>query len=303
MRSLVLILIAALGLAAGTGCPPNPRTRRPLPQARPAQEQAAQAQPSQENAPQEKAPAPKPRERRGTEVELTVRDVDDDLLTKLQEELARSPKLKGAQLKNRTGKTAVFTLLFREDIEELPELLSKLPQPGIRFGSAVHKVDIAAFDNEPPQLTFVYPQAEQVLNAREQFITVEAPDKDVASITINGKGAPAYKGRLYRTKLILGEGQQEVVAIARDRAGNETVQRVTVVVDTTPPAVNAQVRLVVEGAVEPGSTVLIDGMEVEVGRDGRYRAEVPVRKGQRKVEVVAIDQTGNKTVTHRDIGN
>jgi hypothetical protein len=236
-------------------------------------------------------------------VEITVREVDDDLLDQLQAGFARSTQFKGAQLKSRTGKTAVFTVTFRDDIEDLPEALARLPHPGLRFGSALHKVEISAFDNQPPQLAFIHPQAEQVLNAREQFITVEVPDKDLASITIDGKPASAYKGKLYLSRVTLGEGRQEVVAVARDRAGNETVQKVAVVVDTTPPALNAQIRLVVDGMVEPGSIVLIDGQEVSVSSDGRYRAEVPVRKGQKKVEVVAVDQTGNKTVTYRDIGN
>jgi hypothetical protein len=276
MRGWILTLTAALGLVTSAGCAGASR-----------------------NAPNQ----PPPPERRGTDVELTVRDVDDDLLEQLQAELARSKQFKGAQLKSRSGKTAVFTVTFRDDVEELPEALAQLPHPGLRFGSALHKVEISAFDNQPPQLSFIHPQPEQVLNQREQFITVEVPDKDLASLTIDGKPAPAYKGRLYRSRLTLGEGRQEVVAIARDKAGNETVQKVAVVVDTTPPALNAQIRLVVEGMVEPGSTVLIDGQEVSVGSDGRYRAEVPVRKGQKKVEVIAIDQTGNKTVTHRDIGN
>jgi hypothetical protein len=276
MRGLLLSLTAALGIVTSSGCA--------------SKSGAAQGQPP-------------PPERRGTEVEITVREVDDDLLEQLQSEFARSAQFKGAQLKSRTGKTAIFSVTFRDDLEELPEALAQLPHPGLRFGSALHKVEISAFDNQPPQLTFIHPQPEQVLNTREQFITVEVPDKDVASITIDGKPAPVYKGRVYRSRITLGEGRQEVVAIARDRAGNETMQKVAVVVDTTPPALNAQIRLVVDGMVEPGSTVLIDGQEVSVGSDGRYRAEVPVRKGQKKIEVVAIDQTGNKTVTHRDIGN
>lgn len=48
--------------------------------------------------------------------------------------------------------------------------------------------------------------------------------------------------------------------------------------------------------------VLIDGVEVSVNAAGDYRAEVPVRKGQRKVEIVAIDQSGNKSVTTKTIG-
>jgi hypothetical protein len=64
----------------------------------------------------------------------------------------------------------------------------------------------------------------------------------------------------------------------------------------------AQLKLLVEGHVEPGSSVLIDGMEVPVDASGNYRAEVPVRKGQRSVEIVAIDQSGNKTVTVKTLG-
>ena len=76
----------------------------------------------------------------------------------------------------------------------------------------------------------------------------------------------------------------------------------TVTVDTTAPALQAQIKLVVEGQVEAGSSVLIDGVEVSVDASGRYRAEVPVRKGQKKVEIVAIDQSGNKSVTVKTFG-
>ena len=48
--------------------------------------------------------------------------------------------------------------------------------------------------------------------------------------------------------------------------------------------------------------MLIDGIEIPVDGDGRYKAEVPVRKGQRAVEIIAIDKNGNKTVTRKDIG-
>ena len=57
-----------------------------------------------------------------------------------------------------------------------------------------------------------------------------------------------------------------------------------------------------EGSVEAGSSVLINGLEIPVDSGGAYRAEVPVRKGQRKVEIVAIDRSGNKAVTVRELG-
>jgi hypothetical protein len=38
------------------------------------------------------------------------------------------------------------------------------------------------------------------------------------------------------------------------------------------------------------------------GSSGRYRAGVPVRKGQRRVEIVAIDEPSNKAVTTKALG-
>ena len=128
------------------------------------------------------------------------------------------------------------------------------------------------------------------------------PDKDIASVTISGKSAPLYKGGVYRLKLELAEGRQELLAVAKDKAGNEATARVPVIVDTTAPAIQAQIKLVVEGHVDPGSAVLINGLEVPVDGSGNYRAEVPVRKGQRTVEIVAIDQSGNKSVQVKTIG-
>lgn len=237
------------------------------------------------------------------DVEVTVKDVDEALLAQLEANMKKVPELQSAQLKSHTGKTAVFVIAYPGELEDLSESLSRVPNPGLKFGSALYKVELSAFDNLAPTVAFVFPQNEQVLNAKEQFITVEVPDKDLAAVTIGGTPAPLYKGAIYRLKTNLNEGRQEVFAVARDRAGNETTSKVAVVVDTTPPALNAQIRLVVEGTVEPGSAVLIDGVEVEVGGDGHYKAEVPVRKGQKTVEIVAIDKTGNKTVNKKDIGN
>ncbi len=243
-----------------------------------------------------------PPNRPTTEVELTVKDVEPELLEQLQAGMAKVAELRTAKLKSHSGKTAVFTILYTGNLDDLPGALSQVPNPGLRFGAASYKVEYAAFDNQPPTVAFVFPQAEQVLTAREQHVTVEVPDKDLAGVVVNGAAAPQYKGNVYRLKVTLAEGRNELVAVAKDKAGNESTAKVAVVVDTTPPAVNATIKLVVEGSVEPGSSVLIDGQEIAVGGDGRYKAEVPVRKGQRSVEIVAIDKSGNKTVSKKDIG-
>jgi hypothetical protein len=237
-----------------------------------------------------------------TEVEVTIKDVDADMVQQVQAQFAKTTELRSAQLKSHTGRTAIFTVMYPGDVGDLPKTLATIPAPGLKFVSARHQYEYAAFDNLPPSISFLHPQPEQVLNTKDQFITVEVPDKDVAQVTIGGKTAPLYKGTVYRLKLDLNEGKQEIIATAKDKAGNESSARVAVTVDTTAPALQAQIKLVVEGQVEPGSSVLIDGVEVSVDSAGRYRAEVPVRKGQRKVEIVAIDQSGNKSVTTKTIG-
>ncbi len=244
-------------------------------------------------------PAPK---FEATELELTIKDVDADLVQQLQAQFAKNNDLRSAQLKSHNGKVAIFTVMYPGDVGDLPRTLATIPAPGLKFVTAKHQYEYGAFDNLPPTVTFLHPQREQVLNTKDQFITVEVPDKDVAQVSIGGKPAPLYKGSVYRLKLDLNEGKQELIATARDKAGNESSTRVSVTVDTTAPALQAQIKLVVEGQVESGSSVLIDGVEVPVDGTGHYRAEVPVRKGQRKVEIVAIDQSGNKSLTTKTFG-
>lgn len=237
-----------------------------------------------------------------TEIELTVKDVDADMVQELQAAFAKTDDLRSAQLKSHAGKVAVFTVMYPGDVGDLPKTLATIPAPGLKFVSRKHQFEYAAFDNQPPTVTFLHPHMEQVLIAKAQFVTVEVPDKDVAQVTIGGKPAPLYKGGVYRLKLDLNEGKQEILATAKDRAGNEASARVTVTVDTTAPALQAQIKLLVEGQVEPGSAVLIDGIEVSVDSSGHYRAEIPVRKGRNKVEIVAIDQSGNKSLTTKVLG-
>lgn len=237
-----------------------------------------------------------------TEVELTLKDVDAELVAQAQQAFGKVADLRMAQLKSHVGRTAVFSIMYPRNVGDFPRSLASLPAPGLRFQSAKHQFEYAAYDNVPPTITFVHPDPDQLLNAKEQFVTVEVPDKDVAQVTVNGRPTPNYKGSIYRLRMELVEGKQELVAVARDKAGNEASARVTVTVDTTAPALMAQLKLLVEGHVEPGSAVLIDGIEVPVDLSGNYRAEVPVRKGQRSVEIVAIDQSGNKTVTIKTLG-
>ncbi len=52
--------------------------------------------------------------------------------------------------------------------------------------------------------------------------------------------------------------------------------------------------IVVYGISSPGGTVHINGEVAEVGRDGRFQAEVGISPGTNQIEVIAIDGAGNR---------
>ena len=235
-------------------------------------------------------------------VELTIHNLTQDQAEKVKEQLGRQD-LDHVVLKQFAGGNAVYEL----DVEgcecDVPAKVAQLSQLGFKYEGRVTKMAFSAFDNTPPTVTFVTPGAGKVLTESAQGITVEVPDADVVSVTVNGTPASRFKGNLFRAQLSLKDGVNDLVVIAKDKTGNEGRAQIRVAVDTTPPALAATVKVVVEGQVDPGATVMIEGKEASVESNGHYKAEVPVRKGQKEVEIIAIDKSGNKTKTTKDIGN
>lgn len=236
-------------------------------------------------------------------VELVVLGLSHADALAFIKELTAKGDIQNMVIKSEDKNTVVFELDVLGCECELPGKVAQIPYPGFRYQGRFTRIQYTAFDNKPPTLTFVHPEADnKVLNEKEPFITVEVPDTDVASVTINGIAAERYRGNVFRAKVKLQEGVNTVVATATDRSGNETRQQLHVGVDTTAPTLNAQLKVLVEGDVEPGASVLVDGKEAQVDNAGHYKAEVPVRKGQKQIEVIAIDKNGNKTVTDKQLG-
>ena len=50
----------------------------------------------------------------------------------------------------------------------------------------------------------------------------------------------------------------------------------------------------IEGRVEPGSRVFVQGEQVAVEAGGTFRAEVPLKKGKQKIAVVTVDALGRR---------
>lgn len=235
-------------------------------------------------------------------VELSVHNLTKPEADTFKDQLGRQPKIENVTLKSWTANSAVYELDVAGCECDLPSKVAAVAMLGFKYEGRVTKIAFTAFDNKPPTITFVHPEEGKVMNDPEQFITVEIPDQDVVEVTVNNLPMARYKGNLYRSKVRLSEGTNLVVVQAKDKTGNVGKAQVRAAVDTTPPALEASVKVVVEGQVDPGSSLLIDGREVPVEANGHYKAEVPVRKGQKQIEIVAIDLNGNKSVTMKDIG-
>jgi len=52
--------------------------------------------------------------------------------------------------------------------------------------------------------------------------------------------------------------------------------------------------LPIEGRVEPGSRVFVQGEPVAVEEGGTFRAQVPLRQGRQKIAVVTVDALGRR---------
>jgi hypothetical protein len=236
-------------------------------------------------------------------VVLTINAITKPDLDTFKELLEDQGKVENVALKSYQMGVAVFELDVKGCECDLPAKMAAIQHPGFKYEGRTTQLRYSVFDNIPPTVKFVYPLDGKVSNQAEMWVTVEIPDQDLADVQINGFRAEHFKGNLYRARITLKDGVTDLVAVARDKAGNLGQATVRAAVDTTPPAISATVKVVVEGIVEVGSTILIDGNEISVDSAGHYKVEVPIRKGQRQIEIVAIDKNGNKNTSMKDIGN
>ncbi len=119
---------------------------------------------------------------------------------------------------------------------------------------------------------------------------------------LNDVGLPVPDGKYYF----------QIVAATTAR---ETVTSLPVYVDTTPPVirlayppedmtVGAQTKEVrIEGVTDPKASVWLNDMyqPVPVDENGGFRAKVPLKEGANRIEIIAIDEAGNRASVVRQI--
>jgi hypothetical protein len=174
---------------------------------------------------------------------------------------------------------------------ELPAFISTIHSPGLRYGGRTTQMRYTAYDNQPPDVAVVYPDEGATVLVPEVGVTLAIEAQDVAEVRVNGVQAERVRGAFYRAPVQLSAGQNELAVVAKDRSGNEVEKHLKVKLDTTPGAREPEPK-VIEGSVDPGSVLLIQGHLVPLDAAGRYRQELVLRRGQRDVKLTVVGPRG-----------
>jgi len=126
-----------------------------------------------------------------------------------------------------------------------------------------------------------------------------------AKVTVSGTNATLDAQGHFDYTLTLKEGVNTVTVISKDPAGNPTVIKRTVTLDTQPPVITlstpkkglsvTEVELDVKGSVTDNiavAKVTVNGKVVTV-TGGKFSTNIPIKKGDTKVVIEATDTAGN----------
>jgi hypothetical protein len=162
-------------------------------------------------------------------------------------------------------------------------------------------------DTLPPRLEITIPVANNILT-KEKEITISGyvdPDSRV----MVGKEQKDFSGE-WTFVLQLKEGKNKLVIEATDKVGNKVSLGRTIVRDTMPPGlavfnpedgkIVTDKNVMVEGSVEPGASLTINGkLTPTVG--GVFSQQVQVVEGENAITLVATDLAGNTKTEVRDV--
>lgn len=234
---------------------------------------------------------------------IVVADLEPDAQARLETYL-QERGYHDVEIGKENGQTV---LVFETDrhVAQVERDLARLEQPSLSIVRRGYVVEYKAVDTIPPEIQVLYPEEDGSTVVTEQpvAITVEVPAPDTTEVRIAGKPAERVgSSQVYRAEVPLAEGKNEIAIQATDEMGNVGTAKAVITLDTTAPAIAARIKIIVEGDVEPGSTVLINGEVVPVDDKGHYEHEIRVRPGQKEIEIVAIDESGNKSVEKKPLG-
>jgi curli biogenesis system outer membrane secretion channel CsgG len=160
-------------------------------------------------------------------------------------------------------------------------------------------------DTSAPRIIVLAPREGAVLNSSPINVVCDvSDDRGVTRVAIAGRDATRDEKGRYRGQVLPNEGGNLVRIEAWDAAGNCGRAEVRFNYDSTPPEVDADATILVEGKVDDLSCTLnINGVSVQYDRStGQYSVRVPADPSDAgKITIVATDEFGNKTTEVRRV--
>ncbi|GEM_PF-2578932 len=238
------------------------------------------------------------------DVRVCLVGVDPEQQEEIERDLRNLEGVDGAEtLEYQAGEMTVG-VVYKGSLRALHEALGRT----LRYRVRRYAVElVGSVESEKPlQVRIFAPGDGARLVSSTVFVGVEVKGSDRPRVTVNGVPADSRPtpGR-FSARILLDPGENEIVAVAVDEQGRRGVAKSTVFITDgeAPVEDDAGLTVLVQGKVDdPLSTVTVDGKPVTVEPDGSYRVEVPLRKGQAFVVVVAVDSLGNKTVRKIPVG-
>jgi flagellar hook assembly protein FlgD len=158
-------------------------------------------------------------------------------------------------------------------------------------------------DTQPPLLRLA--NLPENLKIKDPQLTVQGIADPEALVWVNDdpQPVPLGSGGSFTLRRRLEEGANHIEVRAVDQAGNVTSVVREVALVTRPPEIAIETphdglwinqRLIsVQGRVEPGVTLKVNGDEVPIGADGSFTTDVMLQEGENILRFEATDEVGN----------
>ena len=163
---------------------------------------------------------------------------------------------------------------------------------------------VEALDTTPPVLTVDQPLENAITGTTEIGVTGTFSDQSPTTITVNGVAA-TVQGNNFTATAPLTEGQNSLLVVATDAAGNHTDVTRHVVRDTVAPVITLinpdgqltkDAQAVVSGTFVDATATTVVFNDVPVTVNGQsFSGTVSLTEGRNEVRVVATDAAGNRS--------
>jgi len=159
-----------------------------------------------------------------------------------------------------------------------------------------------SIDTTAPRLDITSPTPDLVTSAAT--VTVTGLTEPGASVSIGGSSVFVDSSGAFSAAVALVEGTNTIDVSATDASGNRAATSLTVVSDSTAPAISllrssaglltSRELTVVSGVVSEASSLTVAGIPAMVHSDGSFEVPVSLVEGTNAISIVATDAAGNQ---------